>query len=103
MIEHDVANVGNMHALAKRGGGKKQTDLAFLEGGLDGTACLPWKAAVVIADERAQCVRQDLAESLRKRKGLLTAVDVADGLLRMHEESVEIDELLFCVPCIDNM
>lgn len=83
--EHDVADVGNVHALAERRRGHEHRDRARAEQLFDARALGARKARVVEADERCH-LWHAFAQVAGERHRLLARGHVDDALLALRDE-----------------
>ena len=100
VVEHHMADVGNVDALSKRGGGHEHFERICSEQLLDALALGAGEACVVEADQRSH-LRHALAQRPRHRHGSLAGVHVNDGLLTAgHEVGKIVVAILEVAPIV---
>ena len=85
VVEHDMADIGQVDALAK-GRGRNDAAEASVSECLLHTAAIGTRKPGVIERDAGRAIGHALAQRLGKRHGLVARVDVDDGLLpRCHD------------------
>ena len=100
--EHDVADVGNVHALAERRRGHEHRNRARAEQLLDARALGARKARVVEADERRH-LRHAFAQVAGERHRLLARGHVDDALLSLCDERRQVVAAIAQVALVDHV